>query len=231
MVNGEEAVAAATARAFDLIIMDVQMPKMDGLQATRAIRALNTPAASTPILAMTANAMASDREACLAAGMDDFVSKPIDMRAFLLVVSRFMPTELWDDEGDDIGPAPEAIPDLDEAKLDGLAKLMPQAKLRTVLDSYLNGASSRLQRLEDLAASLDYDGMRREAHDLKGVSGNFGAKRVQALAEQLERACNAGDDAETPRLIGEIRRASLIAWDKVDCWMAANGFGDAKAVA
>ena len=231
VVNGAEAVAAAQVRVYDLIIMDVQMPVMDGLQATRAIRALLSPVASTPILAMTANAMRSDREICLEAGMDDFISKPIDAGAFLRVVSRFMVAELWDDEDGDeaAGPALADMPDLDEAKLDSFAKMMPPAKLRAVLDTYLVGASTRLRRLEELVVELDFAGMAREAHDLKGVSGNFGALRLQALAEQLERACQAGDDAEAPRLMGEIRRASTAAWDLVGRWMAAAP--DGKAVA
>ncbi len=234
VVNGEEALAAVQKRAFDLVLMDVQMPKMDGLQATRAIRALSGPESKTPILAMTANAMRSDREACLAAGMDDFVSKPIDAEAFLRTVSRFASAELWedDDEAPQAAPAPTDLPDLDEAKLDNFLKLMPPAKLRAVIDTYLTGARGRLLRIEGLVGELDFVGLAREAHDLKGVSGNFGARRLQALAEQLERACQAGDDAEAPRLIGEIRRSSMTAWDLVERWMSKVGLiEDGRAVA
>ncbi|HEX7759467.1 MAG TPA: response regulator [Caulobacteraceae bacterium] len=234
VVNGEDAVAAVRERAFDLVVMDVQMPKMDGLQAARAIRALPGPNSQTPILAMTANAMRSDREACLAAGMDDFVSKPIDAEAFLRTVSRFASAELWgdDDITPEAPPTPADLPDLDEAKLDNFFKLMPPAKLRTVIDTYLTGARGRLLRIEDLVGELDFAGLAREAHDLKGVSGNFGAPRLQALAEQLERACQAGDDAEAPRLIGEIRRSSMTAWDQVERWMAKMGLmEDGRAVA
>ncbi|HWA60258.1 MAG TPA: response regulator [Caulobacteraceae bacterium] len=233
VVNGAEAVEAVKSAAFDLIVMDVQMPKMDGLQATRAIRALGGRPAATPILAMTANAMRSDREMCLEAGMDDFLSKPIDPEAFLRTVSRFMAAELWQEDGDagPAEPAPEALADLDEAKLDNFARLMPTAKLKAVLDSYLAGARTRLKRIEELERDLDFDAMAREAHDLKGVSGNFGARRLQALAEQLERACRSSDDAEAPRLIGEIRRASVTAWDRVGRWMARQGLIDDKEVA
>jgi CheY-like chemotaxis protein len=88
LANGADAVQAATSAAFDLILMDVQMPQMDGLEATRLIRALEGQAARTPIIAMTANASQNDKDACLAAGMNDFVSKPFDPEAFVAVLAR-----------------------------------------------------------------------------------------------------------------------------------------------
>ncbi|MEW6020233.1 MAG: response regulator, partial [Pseudomonadota bacterium] len=86
--NGALAVEAAASEAFDLILMDMQMPVMDGLEATRRIRAMGGDLGATPIVAMTANAMQSDQDACYAAGMDDFVSKPIKPEAFLRTVER-----------------------------------------------------------------------------------------------------------------------------------------------
>jgi two-component system sensor histidine kinase/response regulator len=97
-VNGHEAIEAARRQPFDLILMDVQMPDMDGLTATRRIRALGGAAADTPIVAMTANAMRGDQEACLAAGMDDFISKPFEPVAFLKVVSRALEASRGEDE-------------------------------------------------------------------------------------------------------------------------------------
>jgi CheY-like chemotaxis protein len=88
VVNGALAVAAVEAEAYDLILMDMQMPVMDGLEATRRIRQIAGPASQTPIIAMTANAMQSDQDACFAAGMDDFVSKPIQPSAFLATIER-----------------------------------------------------------------------------------------------------------------------------------------------
>ena len=90
VVNGAEALEAARHARFDLILMDVHMPVMDGLEASRRIRGLGGEPGSAPIVAMTANAMISDREACLAAGMNDFVSKPFDADAFLTVVARYI---------------------------------------------------------------------------------------------------------------------------------------------
>ena len=88
--NGAQALEAARRGGFDLILMDVQMPVMDGLQATRLIRELSGAAAHLPIIALTANAMRSDQDACLAAGMDDFVSKPLEPANFLGVIGRFI---------------------------------------------------------------------------------------------------------------------------------------------
>jgi signal transduction histidine kinase/DNA-binding response OmpR family regulator len=97
VANGEEAVIAAATGVFDLVLMDVQMPVMDGLEATRRIRAMSGSCATVPIAAMTANAMRQDREACLAAGMNDFVSKPINVELLLAAIERLLKNEVTAD--------------------------------------------------------------------------------------------------------------------------------------
>jgi CheY-like chemotaxis protein len=86
--NGAEALEAARSGRFDLILMDIQMPEMDGLEATRLIRKLDGEAGAVPIMAMTALSLPSDRDACIAAGMNDYISKPIDLATFLGMVAR-----------------------------------------------------------------------------------------------------------------------------------------------
>ncbi len=213
--DGLQAVEAAKNRSFDVILMDMQMPRMNGIEAARIIRNLPPPACKIPIVAMTANAMRSDKEACLNAGMVEFISKPLNPDTFLAVVSRFAQAELWlDNEGDEdaVEEAKPAIPDLDDEKLDALAKVLPPDRYNAMLLAFLSNTKMTVQRMESSAERLDFEALRRDAHDLKSNSGTFGAMRVCKLSEQLERACQAKDDAEVPRLMAGIIEAAHAAW-------------------
>ena len=228
--SGVEAVEAARRGGFDLILMDVQMPVMDGLQATRLIRGFGGAAAHVPIIALTANAMRSDQDACLAAGMDDFVSKPLEPENFLTVIGRFIGSVETDAAPAASAPGAEVeAPDLDGAQIDGLLRLMPPARLRAVLEGFLGAARERLLRLEASAGEGDFLAMAREAHDLKGVSGNIGARRLQHLADRLEQAAKTSDAGQVAVLTPQIRRASITALDLVGRRVA--GLGTDREVA
>jgi signal transduction histidine kinase/DNA-binding response OmpR family regulator len=208
--DGAEAVEAAGSTTYDLVLMDVQMRRMDGLEATRHIRALSGAAANVPIVAMTANAMAQGVRDCLAAGMNDHVSKPIEAEGFLRTVKRFVS---GDDEAGSASNAeePAQSPDVDEAHLDGLARMLPAGRFMHMLDVYMDGARRRLERIAGLTIDGDLAAVASEARDLESTSGNFGARRLQRLAGQLETAGRAGDAAAVARLLPEIEHASRAA--------------------
>jgi signal transduction histidine kinase/DNA-binding response OmpR family regulator len=175
--NGQEALEAFERGRFDLVLMDVQMPVMGGFEATAAIRAIEQATGGhIPIIALTAHAMKGDRELCLAAGMDGYLTKPIKPLALIQEVERLT-------LGDQ--PAMAGVRDMDDASL--LGRFMGDAQLlRGVAELFLVSESGLRSQLA--AALLRSDGkeISRTAHSLMGSVGNFGAERAMALAGELE---------------------------------------------
>jgi two-component system, sensor histidine kinase and response regulator len=227
--DGAKAVQAVREWAFDLVLMDVQMPALDGLQATRLIRVLDGPAARVPIVALTANAMRTDRDACLAAGMDEFITKPIVAESFLEMVARYValggvrPGAAAGAEA----PADEAI--LDRGPLERLARLMGPQEFEAMAREHLKHMEDLLARMDERAAGADLAGLGADAHACRGSWAEFGGQQVQDLAKRLETACRDGDRDWAMRLVGEVRRACEAAAGRLAAELAARP-GQRRAV-
>ena len=197
--NGQEAVAALEQQAFDLVLMDVQMPEMDGLQATAAIRAREQNSGGhIPIIAMTAHAMRGDREACLAAGMDAYVSKPIRAKLLLDTMESLVGSAA-EAAAAEAGPVPQGPPQ-DNAVLDwsdALANVRGDKELlRSMARAFLEELPRLMTAMRQAVACPDRAALRLAAHTLKGSTHYFGAHRAFELAFRLETVAREGNFAE-----------------------------------
>ncbi len=226
--NGREAILAARAARYDVILMDVQMPELDGVEAARLIREEEGRSGRrTPIVALTAHAMQGARESYLAAGMDDYLTKPIDPKGLVQCIARWAsagkkPPSPADSSDMQAAPANGAGDDLDIDQIAALEGALEPSEIRTLVASFLNGAAERVDRIAAMADAADLAALAREAHDLVGTAGNFGARRVHRLATALEAACRDGRTAEVRRLIAEIGvAASSVARTMRERFLAA----------
>ena len=192
--NGQEALDRLRGRSFDVVLMDCQMPVMDGYQATTRIRAGDAGADRTriPIVAMTANALAGDRDRCLVVGMDEYVSKPIDRALLLRALLQVLGTNeraLAANANDAADGGPDRDPCWDPAVL--IAHVGDDVGFASeLIDVFLDSAGSQIALLAQL--SHDPTAAARVAHVIKGASANIRAARLASLAADLEAECRRG---------------------------------------
>jgi len=199
----------------------VQMPILDGVQATRRIRALPPPNNTVPIIALTAHAMAGAKEEYLAADMDDYLSKPIDD------VELF--SRLNDVAAGHIGRAARTAPivadcrpllAIDPARLEMIADVMAGETLSEFLDVFLVSTAERISHVSRLLDSDDLAEIAREAHTLLGTAGNFGASQLSKLATELRAACDAGNHALAQDIAGKLSETFDATSAAVHAWLS-----------
>jgi signal transduction histidine kinase/CheY-like chemotaxis protein/HPt (histidine-containing phosphotransfer) domain-containing protein len=209
--NGREALQMLQRGPIDAVLMDCQMPEMDGLSATRAIRASDASKGEhTWIIAMTANAMEGDREHCLASGMDDYLSKPVREAALLSVLVRaqqqsrkreaYSPSlesnEAWSEMRD-----PPVLNGAALQKLRELGGAEGDALLASLSGHFIQTGGKLVELMRESCASGDWDAVRRAAHSLRGSASNFGAHELIAHCERIEEDAGRGLAAETMVLV------------------------------
>jgi two-component system, sensor histidine kinase and response regulator len=189
--DGTEALAAIRRQTFDVVLMDIQMPHMDGLETTRAIRAREQDTAThVPIVAMTAHAMQGDRERCLAAGMDGYVTKPLrPMELFEVIASLTAPAT----RTPETPPAPEEEQAILDRKTLWERVAGDADLLREIVELFLADCPERLMELHEALTHQDCTALMRAAHRLKGALGNISANNALAAVRRVETLARAGD--------------------------------------
>jgi len=213
--NGELALEAVRNSNYDVVLMDIQMPLLDGVQATKRIRALPPPKNAVPIIALTAHAMTGVKEEYLAAEMDDYLSKPIDNGELFSRLNDVAAGLVGRSRGPALVNA-DCLPPvtIDAARLEMIAEVMAGGEpLGEFVDVFLANTAERINQIRRLLDSHDLDGTGREAHTLLGTAGNFGAMRLSRLAEDLRAACDTGIAS----------RARDVADGLTEAWDATSG--------
>jgi PAS domain S-box-containing protein len=215
-INGREAVEKAASRNFDAILMDISMPEMDGIAATKHIRAMGGSHASIPIIAVTAHVMRGDREQCMAAGMNDYLCKPLHYDSLCKVLARWIPNFSYGEKvanpGDQAiaSPSPsififDEMPLFDPAVLERLAKDLDPEIVLKITHVFTEDFVKRFAALQGHIAAKNWHEVARGAHTLKSSSGGCGLVRFAAIMERLEFAANKEDEAQIKELTEKIQ--------------------------
>ncbi len=212
-VNGLEALTALESTPYDLVLMDMQMPEMDGLEATRHIRDMRSLVINhhIPIIAMTANAMKEDRERCLEAGMNDYVPKPIKPQTLSDALARWLPEETAQnpaptETAGQSGPSQGATDPVFN-KNEMLDRMMHDDELiNLVVSGFLENTPIRIQTLKKCLEAGDLPGAQIQVHTIKGAAGNISGPALRTLADEMEESCRIGNIAAVQERVPELER-------------------------
>ncbi|HUQ70861.1 MAG TPA: response regulator [Planctomycetaceae bacterium] len=220
--DGQQAIDAVKKRRFDMVLMDVQMPDVDGLEATRSIRVWEQESGSPalPIVAMTAHALQGDRDRCISAGMDDYLTKPIRSELLFQMVERFatgdglvtvrqdgvkVPAAAPEPVKPVVRPAAEANGGADWNHALGVTGNDP-VLLRDITEAFVEEGQQLAQRLTDSSAAQDLKQLKRTAHTLKTAFGTFGFDSARQVAQAIERDCQSDQPPIAPDRIDQLAR-------------------------
>lgn len=211
--NGSEAIKAVLDLPYDAVLMDLSMPVMDGLEATKQIRALSSEKADIPIIAVTAHAMEKEKEFVFAAGMNDYVSKPVNRDQLLDALDRWTREHPKQELKADLGNRPAAkpideVPVLDDQALEQLAEDIDPEMVPDLVSSFLQDARGRIERIAEAIGEDDFETVEMESHTLGSSSATFGAMRLHKLMRNIEHACQQGDNKKVCLLVSEMEPAA-----------------------
>jgi signal transduction histidine kinase/DNA-binding response OmpR family regulator len=208
--NGREVIEAMKQNNYQMILMDVQMPEMNGFEATKAIRKIESKKERIPIIAMTAHAMKGDREQCIKSGMDDYISKPIEPQVLIDTIKKW--TENYEEKKVNIAPTQH------ESQKSDLAEDTPinikaalnrlggnQKILKELLEEFMCYLPNKLQTIDEAVKREDIDLLQREAHSIKGVAANLGAENIADLFSGLEILGRKHDLSHAEEKISDLR--------------------------
>ena len=240
--NGNHAVDAIRRSTFDVVLMDMQMPELDGIGATHQIRALPEPKCSIPIIAMTAHAMAGAREEYLAAGMNDYISKPVQpalLLSKLADIARKSAQHIpQSPPGASVTTQAAAVddedcqrPPLDLNLLTELETRLSIATLKGLISLYLTDIRLQLAFIAERAARGDLERISQAAHDIVGTAGNMGAIRTSAVARRLETACGSADAELMHHLVDELNSACKESCAALGTWSDERAENGQSAIA
>ena len=222
--NGLEALKALSRKQYAAVFMDCQMPRMDGYEATKEIRRREAEAGKRstmmgrkmrhiPIIAMTAHALQGEREKCLAAGMEDYISKPVNPEELEVMLGRWIPQSAPASEN----PTPETDGAtttisttngaIDHSVLTGLRKIQQKSKsdfLERLIEVFLSEVPSKLAALREGATRGEAQALEQRAHNLKGSSASLGALHMASICGELEALAQSGDLKSVPDLLAQL---------------------------